>query len=341
MKDLNIKTKQIWSNSASRNKVKPDPSAMGNAPGGRISCIASGSNSASRNLKIVEQAPAKVNIYLKVLGKRKDGYHNIQTLFERINIRDTIVVSTAAKGIQIQAKGISIPCGQTNICFKAASIVKKAFKIRSGVKIMIAKNIPVAAGLGGGSSDAASVLKALNRLWNLGLTKEDMMGFGNSIGSDVAFFLKGSRFAFGTGRGEILHPVKSRVKAWHVLIYPAIKLLSGYIYKRYAKKRYFTLTEAGGADKIPSPETSIGTVGQLNALLYNDLESIVLASKPLINKIKCTLVECGAEKAIVSGSGPSVFSIFNSRYEAMMVKRRCLKRLPVTQAWRVFVIEAY
>lgn len=290
---------------------------------------------------ITQWAPAKVNLYLKVLGRRRDGYHDIVTLFERIDIRDKIIISETKSGISVKSTDPILPGGEDNICYKAANLLKKKFNVPTGVKINIIKKIPVAAGLGGGSSDAASTLKGLNKFWSLGLQKKDLINFGKIIGSDVAFFLEDTSFSIGTKRGECLQPVRSDISLWHVIITPNIQLLSGDIYRLYDAKHSLTLTRKRGVDKILFPPKHISNRDELKTLLNNDLEDIVLAQRPIIQEVKKSLVFSGAKKTLVSGSGPSVFGLYGTRKEAVKAKRCCSRRLPTTDGWRIFVAKTY
>lgn len=291
--------------------------------------------------KIVELAPAKLNLYLRVINKRPDGYHDIETLFERIKLFDKIIVSDRRKNITIKCRSREIPSGGDNLCFRAAHLVQKRYNIARGVKITIIKKIPVAAGLGGGSSDAASTLKALNKLWKLSLGKGDLIELGRGIGADVAFFLTDSSFSIGRGKGDILESLKTERNLWHLVITPDIKLLSGDIYRLYSETRSLTLTKKRSIDKILLPTIHMSNMGQLEALLHNDLEDIVLAREPIIKDIKNAMASNGAKNTLVSGSGPSVFGIYETRKEALKAKKACFKRLPVSRGWRVFIAETH
>ena len=292
--------------------------------------------------KVIERAPAKVNIYLKVISKRPDGYHNIETLFERIGIFDKIIVSGAKEGIKIKCRNPFVPLGKENLCYRAAHLVKKKLNLKNGVKIEIIKKIPVAGGLGGGSSDAASTLKALNKLWVLNLKNEDMMAFGSALGADVAFFLKDSSFAYGTGRGDDLESVKNDLEVWHLVITPDIRLLSGVIYTLYSQMHSLTLTKTETIGKMLSPILdNIDNMGRLEELLHNDLEDVVLAREPIIKKIKDTLIKNGARYALLSGSGPSVFGLYGTRKEALKARGSCLRHLKADRGWHAFVARTY
>lgn len=291
--------------------------------------------------KVIELAPAKINLYLKVLRKRPDRYHDIETLFERIGIFDKITILSAKEGISIECTDPSIPIGRQSLCYRAIELLKKTYKIKKGIKVRIEKNIPVAAGLGGGSSDAASILKALNSVWKLGFKKRELMNMAGTLGADIPFFLSDSPFAIGTERGDFIKPIKSNKSFWHVIICPNIRLLSSQIYKLYSELHSLNLTIKRPIDRILSPTLNINSVNGLKKLLHNDLEQIVLSREPLIKNIKDILARGYKKNTLVSGSGPSVFGIYGTKKEAVKAKEDSLKRFPNSQGWRTFVTKTF
>jgi len=290
---------------------------------------------------IIEFAPAKVNLYLKVVRRRHDGYHDIETLFERINIVDKVSIMPDEGNISLTHNSPDIPQGKDNLCFKAALLLRQKCKIGLGARISLEKNIPVAAGLGGGSSDAAGVLKGLNKLWKLNLSANDLVSFGAEIGSDVPFFLRNDPFAIGTLRGDALKALKITKKLWHVVITPSILLLAKDIYKGYDEMKGLALTRHMSADRIRLPAEGVDNVGRMNAILHNDLENTVLHHEPIIKDIRDCLSVCCGKKAIVSGSGPSVFCVCETRKEAAGVRDEFTKRTSQNKGWRIFVAETY
>ncbi|MCX5715474.1 MAG: 4-(cytidine 5'-diphospho)-2-C-methyl-D-erythritol kinase, partial [Candidatus Omnitrophica bacterium] len=169
---------------------------------------------------IVLKAPAKVNLYLDVLKKRPDGYHDIETIFERIALFDTIIIKNSPdKKIRVTSDHPGLPLGRDNLVYKAAEAIFKKAGLKVGVCVDIKKRIPVAAGLAGGSSDAASMLIGINRLFRLGLSKAQLAGLARAIGADVAFFLYDCSFAIGTGRGDQIKPLPiNDASIWHIII---------------------------------------------------------------------------------------------------------------------------
>jgi len=291
--------------------------------------------------KIIELAPAKINLYLKVIRKRDDGYHDIETLFERIDIFDKVSLKTAKKDIVIECDIPGIPTGIGSLCYRAVELLKNRFNVDSGISINIKKKIPVAAGLGGGSSDAAGILKGLNKLCALKLEKKELLDLARQLGADVSFFLEDTSFAIGRDRGDNIKPVKSRKKYWHLIVTPNIMLLSGEIYKLYSETHSLDLTINEPVDKILNPALIISSINRLKAIIHNDLESIVLSREPNIKNIKDKLNEVSGGSALISGSGPSIFSLFETRKEALRAKNEIFRRFPDSQGWRVFVAKTF
>lgn len=187
-----------------------------------------------KSLKLTSYA--KLNLYLKVLKKLPDGYHSIFTLFERVSLSDEIKLRLLPEKeirILISKPRPGLAGGRNNLAYKAAGLLKSEFRIRQGVEISIKKNIPVAAGLGGGSSNAATVLMGLNRLWKLNLKTERLLRIARKIGSDVAFFLYNCSFASATSRGDRVKVLRLPLKMWHIIIVPPVKVLSPLIYKAW------------------------------------------------------------------------------------------------------------
>jgi len=273
---------------------------------------------------IIVKSPAKLNLYLKVLGRRPDGYHQIVTLFERISLCDQIRLTSKRNGISIKCDMPNLPTDRSNLAFKAASLLKKHTGIKKGVEIAIKKRIPVSAGLGGGSSNAASVLSGLNRLWKLGLSGKDLMELGNSIGADVGFFLSRSQMAIGEGIGSCIKPLKAPNPLWHIVISPPKGLSTKRVYnglKLKKAKSKLGLTLADNSAKLLIHAIINNRYRLINKYLYNELEAVALQQYNKIKEIKDILGQCGL-KGLMSGSGSTVFGITSNREEAMQVGRR-------------------
>lgn len=300
------------------------------------------------------RSPAKLNLYLKVHNKRKDGFHNITTVFERIDLSDEIRLKINPKsGIKIHCQHPQVPRGPKNLCFRVAQKLIGDFGIKKGVDIRIQKNIPVAAGLGGGSSNAATVLLGLNRLFNLKLSQKSLVRYAAQIGSDVAFFLYNYPWAVGTGRGEVIRKLNIPRRFWHVLVVPKIKV---YTKEVYGGLRGYGVSH-GAPTKMLTRSTSaksghsVSTLSLSNVLtkntnnvnilisyltksnviavgrcLTNDLEAVVFRQYPNLEKLKKRLKLLSNKGVMVSGSGPSVFSLAGSLKEAQALKRVLSKR---------------
>ena len=187
--------------------------------------------------RLTVHSPAKLNLVLDVLGKRPDGFHELRTIFERISLADQITLTRNKSGkIHIRCAHPHVPKGPGNLVFKAAEMLSRDFSVSEGLDIDIIKNIPVAAGLAGGSSNAAAVLSGLNRLWQLGLKMPELAGYASRLGSDVAFFLYDTSYGLGTGRGELIKPLDIRTKLWHVLVTPRVKIYTKDVFTRLKLK---------------------------------------------------------------------------------------------------------
>ena len=184
---------------------------------------------------------AKLNLYLKILKKRPDNYHSILTIFERISLQDKIRLKRLdKKTIGLTSKGFAVPCGKTNLIYKTAVLLQNMFKIKAGVDIEVEKNIPVSAGLGGGSSNAAAVFSGLNRLWGLNLPLKKLTELAVDIGADVPFFLRNCSFAIGSNIGDAIKPVNSKINLWHVVVVPRIKVSTPLIYRKWDSINKYT-----------------------------------------------------------------------------------------------------
>ena len=273
------------------------------------------------NVFMIIYSPAKLNLYLEILGKRQDGYHNIRTIFERISLFDKITLDVNPSGvIIIKSASGDIPKDSNNIAYKAAKLLKDDFGIKDGVDIEIEKNIPVGAGLGGGSSNAASVLVGLNKIWKLGLNKKKLVEYAAKLGSDVAFFIYEYAFALGESRGEKITPLNWKRKFWHILLVPKFSVSTRLIYQELDKSDDWSKRAFKKTDRIEK-------------ILFNRLEDITFKKYPEVKKAKDILREQGLDNVLMSGSGSSVFGIIKSRKEGLK-SARFFRRL---KGYRVFV----
>jgi 4-diphosphocytidyl-2-C-methyl-D-erythritol kinase len=300
---------------------------------------------------------AKLNLYLEVLNKRKDGFHNIRTIFERISLCDKIFLKSRPDGkIRITSSSKEIPKDKTNLAFKSAKILKSALNIKEGVEIKIIKNIPVSAGLGGGSSNAAATLLGLNKLWGLNLSKKRLVSFAKEIGSDVPFFISNRPFAYADSRGDRVKPLKD-IKAkrlWHVIVLPKLKIATPFIYKKWDIAKNFGLTPIKRGGKIDPSQLGLVKLARpkkgveililalkrndlslLSSALFNSLYQVVSGLYPELNCIKRKLEILGAKAVLMSGSGPAVFGTVSSRKEARSLIREVSRK---NHSWRTFLV---
>lgn len=293
---------------------------------------------------------AKLNLYLKILSLRKDKYHNISTIFEKISLSDKIIIKkTAGSAIKVICNNPQVPTDKTNLCFRAAKLLQEEGKLKSGIEIRIIKRIPVGAGLGGGSSNASSTLLALNKLWNLKLSKKKLLSLARILGADCAFFISGASFAKGSSRGDIIKPIrfKKPLRLWHVLVVPKRHVSTPKIYREWDRltpapikktgqnKLVRGLTRPASDVKILTSELSKNGFGDKSNLLFNDLESVTFRLYPQVKRIKERLARFGLKAILMSGSGPAVFAVVSSRKEALSIHRQLRK---MDHSWRVFAI---
>ena len=256
------------------------------------------------------KAYAKINLGLHIVGKRQDGFHNIETVFHRINLFDEINIENSFD-ISISCTDITIPSDNNNLCWKAAELLRKELGVAKGVRIGITKNIPTGAGLGGGSSDAAAVLLALPFLWKIDVKRPIIEKLALQLGSDVPFFLQNSS-AYAEGRGEVLKTIDLALPYWIVLIHPNIHLSTPWAYNRLAEKR-------NGLFPVRPNMAEQFSADPIRAVLEseNDFEEIVFEEHPKIEKIKKQLKDLGAAVSLMSGSGSSMFGLFIDKSTAL------------------------
>lgn len=254
-------------------------------------------------VKYSVKAPAKINLTLDVLHKREDGYHEVEMVMTQVDLADRLDFKERQDGkIVMEISGGSLPLDERNLAYQAALLLQRETGTRQGASIYIHKQIPVAAGLAGGSSDAAATLKGLNQLWELGLSTERLAELGATLGSDVPFCVYGNT-ALATGRGEIIQPIASPPPCWVILAKPPISVSTKDIYRRYrptsqtrATKEMIQAIEAHDYEKICNT-------------LFNALEKVTQSLHPEVKKIKDRMLSSGVDAALMSGSGPTVFGL--------------------------------
>ena len=275
--------------------------------------------------KICLEAPAKINLGLSIFKKLSSGYHEVKFILQQVSLFDRVYLKEIRQDeIKVFCNEENVPLNQINTVYQAAMLMKKFLKIKTGLAIRIEKNIPVAAGLGGGSADAAQTLIGLNRIWNLGLNTKDLIKFGLKIGMDVAYQLVGGS-QLATHFGEKLKNLPSLPKMYLVLSNPNINVSTQWAYanvdySQVGKEQLEKLIEA----------IKIGDVKKIAQNLHNDFEFWVPHFYPAILKIKRKMLEAGALGAIMSGSGPTVFCVCENQISAIKIARDLKKDYPKT-----------
>jgi len=287
------------------------------------------------------RAPAKLNLFLRVGGRRPDGFHELETLFERIDLYDELTFDLRPAGIELACDDALLDCGPGNLIVRAAALLQQAAATARGVAIRLTKRIPVAAGLGGGSSDAAAALVGLTRLWDLRLSNGRLAALAAELGSDVPFFLSGSAYAIGRGRGERIEPVSSTLSLWHVLVVPDATISTKEVYEsldrhRAAGSPETRLTSLSTSTTILAHALRNGSLGELAKGLANDLEPEAIRRCPSIRDIQQNLRQLGCAGCLVSGSGSSVFGLFPHSAQADEAAQRLRRSAP--PGWRIEVV---
>lgn len=279
---------------------------------------------------------AKLNLSLHVKRKRCDGFHSLETLFERISLHDTLQFWPRKDGsISLSCSDPGLSCDEKNLCIRAARGLAAHCGCKKGVHMRLIKRIPVGAGLGGGSGNAACVLENLNRIWKCGLSRKELAKIGAGLGSDVPFFLYNCPFALGKGRGEKIFPLAElrRISLWHILIVPRINVPTPRIYRQWDKSASFRLTKTVPNVRILVSVLRGKTRKRLSDALHNSLEPVTVKLYPEVRQVSSCLRELGVETILMSGSGPAVFGIVSSRKESLRIARKLILR---NRNWRVF-----
>lgn len=256
------------------------------------------------------KAPAKINLALDTLYKREDNYHEVEMVMTTVDLADYITVTPLETNeIKIKSNEFTMPLNDKNLAYQAAKLFKDHFNIDKGVEIYIKKSIPVAAGLAGGSSNAAATLKALKELWQVDCTIDELAKLGEMLGSDVPFCVYGGT-ALATGRGEKIQRIPSPPKCWVILIKPRIGVSTKEIYEALDAKNIEHLDIEGMLECINHKDYK-GICNRLG----NSLESVTLERYPVVAEIKNKLIQFGADAVLMSGSGPTVFALVRKEYK--------------------------
>ncbi len=278
---------------------------------------------------LILEAPAKINVGLRIVGKRPDGYHEIWSVLQEIDLCDEIALWDAPDfSFLLEGDSQGVPTGGTNLCLRAARSLQEASGHQGGARIRLRKVIPVGAGLGGGSSDAAAVLKGLNQLWETGFTRDELSRLGAQLGSDVPFFITGG-CCLATGRGEIIKPLETPLQDPLVLVCPDVFISTEWAYKNI-KNYHLTLAQddiifQGSWREILSrfPEQDF---------FVNDFEPVVFNAYPDLEKIRDALRDAGAYFVSLSGSGSALFGLFREW------ERACEAAEKLALRWRTYCL---
>ena len=279
------------------------------------------------------KARAKINLSLDVLRKREDGYHDVQMIMQSISLHDKVFLDQIEeKSIQISCDKKWVPSNSDNIAYKAAKLLMDKFDLQKGIAIKIVKNIPVAAGLAGGSADAAAVLKGMNKLFSLNLELEELMQLGKTIGADIPFCVKGGTM-LAEGIGEALTDLKPLNDVDIVLVKPKISVSTAWVYKNLNIEK---ITSRPYTDHLIEmiEKRDLHSLGNK---MVNVLEEVTIKKHGIISEIKEKLIKFGALGSMMSGSGPTVFGIFENRLTA----QKAYENISRDERWDCILTETY
>jgi 4-diphosphocytidyl-2-C-methyl-D-erythritol kinase len=257
-------------------------------------------------MEIAVAAYGKINLFLDVIGKLENGYHEVDMVMQRISLRDVIHLEKRDSGIEVLSDHAYLPVDENNLAYQGARRVREALGLRGGVRIRIEKHIPVAAGLAGGSADAAAVIEGMNALYGLGLSREAMMALGGPLGADVPFcFLKGA--ARARGIGQDLTPVKGLGDVYLVLTKPNLSVSTREIYENLTEED--CRDHGSMTDMLQALEEE--NIYRISRSLFNTLERVTLRRYPGVLQEKKRMISYGARGVLMSGSGPTILGLFN------------------------------
>ena len=263
------------------------------------------------------KAYAKINLGLDVVRRLENGYHEVKMVMQTVGIYDELTLEKAEQGIMVTTDSGELPTDENNLIYKAARLIKERFGIEEGVRIHLQKNIPIAAGMAGGSTDAAATLKGMNELFQLGLTLQELQEIGVKIGADVPYCVMGGT-ALAEGIGEKLTALVPAPDCFVLVAKPDINVSTKYVYEHL---------DAAGVAKHPDIDGMVKAIaqGSLRGVLdrmENVLETVTIPAHPIIDTIKSRMKELGAKNSLMSGSGPTVFGIFEDKKTAEAAMRQ-------------------
>lgn len=260
---------------------------------------------------LTRKAYAKINLGLDVVRRLENGYHEVRMIMQTVGICDVLTFTAAESGIRIAADSGELPVNEDNLIHKAARLLMETCGVKAGIDIRLEKHIPVAAGMAGGSSDAAATLQGLNDLFSLGLSQEQLRQLGVRIGADVPYCIMGGT-ALAEGIGEILTPLPPAPRCSLLIARPNIRVATRYVYEHLDAGENWTHPDIDGMQSAIRD----GDLAGITSRLGNVLETVTVEKYPVIAQLKQEMLSCGAMGSLMSGSGPTVFGIYNSREQA-------------------------
>lgn len=261
--------------------------------------------------KLELKAYGKINLGLDVIRKRADGYHDLDMIMQMVDVYDDVILTKKDDGIIVKTDALVLPNGKENLAYMAAKMLMDEFEIRQGLEIEIHKRIPIAGGMAGGSSDCAAALMGVNRMFDLGLSKEELMERGVKLGADVPYCILGGT-AIARGIGEILTPLPTPPRCHVVIAKPPVSVSTAFVYGQIQPEK---ITKRPDIERMAQAVRE-QDLYQLAELLYNVMEDVTVPRYPVIQDIKDVMLREGALNAIMSGSGPTVFGLYDDKTKA-------------------------
>ncbi len=260
---------------------------------------------------LTRKAYAKINLGLDVIGRLENGYHQVRMIMQTVGIYDVLTFAPAESGIRISMDGGELPTGEDNLIYKAARLLMEAGGVKAGAYIHLEKHIPIAAGMAGGSSDAAATLLGLNELLGLGFSREQLRQLGVRIGADVPYCIMGGT-ALAEGIGEVLTPLPPAPRCALLVAKPDIQVSTKYVYEHLDAEKAWRHPDIDGMCSA----IENGELAGVTSRLGNVLETVTIEAYPVIARLKQEMLSCGAMGSLMSGSGPTVFGIYDSQEQA-------------------------
>ena len=266
--------------------------------------------------KIKINSYSKINLTLNILSRREDGYHEIETIIQSINLADQVIITKEKEGIKIKCNHPEVPVNANSLAYRSAEKIINRYGIKKGVKIEIEKKIPLASGLAGGSANSATILIGINKLFSLNLSNEDLRGIGEELGMDVPFFIQNGT-ALAYQRGEKLIPLSSiNPPLWMIILNPGFNISTNWAYNNLDLD---SIKREKNNTKAMLKALKEGKSQEIAKNLFNSFESLIIKKYPEVGRIKNRLIEEGVLSALMSGSGPTVFGITQNKEEALKI----------------------